>query len=212
VSACAACGAGNAGGNAPAQYEGIVAGLSSRGVLDDDRAFAQRVRAIVSDLAAAAPAFNQAAAAWSWEAHVSSDPGIDAFCMPGGKLLIGSAFAAGLALDDAELATLIAHEMGHALAGHRRAAPSDSVDMDMPERMRFAAIAFEQEAQADEIGMRLAQRAGWLPAGMIRFYEKLAAADWHASFSDTHPPAAARLARARELVASWKSDARSTPP
>jgi predicted Zn-dependent protease len=211
VFACAASGVGNAGDRATG-FEGIVAGLAAKGRLDDDRAFLQRVQRITSGLMAAAPAFNPAAAGWTWQAHTSSDPSIDAFCMPGGKLMIGSAFSATLALDDAELATLIAHEIGHALAGHGPVAPSESMDMDVSQRLRSAATAFEQEAQADEIGMRLARRAGWPPAGMIRFYEKLAAADEHATFSDTHPPAAARLARARALATSWRTDAPNGSP
>jgi predicted Zn-dependent protease len=185
---------------AAAHYAAILADLARRGRLDDDELALARVRRIFAGLVAAAPAVEPAAAGWSWEAHVASDPAIDAFCLPGGKLVIGSRFLARLELDDAELATLIAHEAAHALAGHRRAPASDSMEMDVGERLRLAGIAFQQETEADEIGMRLAHLAGWPPAGMLRFYEKLAAAESHATFSGSHPSAALRLDRARKLA------------
>jgi len=174
---------------ARAQYLRILAALDAEGRLDDDKPALERVARILSG--------------WSWEAHVTSDARIDAFGMPGGKLIVGSRFVARLELDDAELATLIAHEMAHVIAGHRRPPPSDSMEMDVSERLRLAGIAFGQESEADAIGMELAHRAGWSSAGIVGFYEKLAAAEGQASFSATHPQAAARLARAREIVATF---------
>jgi len=184
---------------AQAQYVRILAGLAANGRLDDDTVALQRVRRIFPGLVASAPA---ATAGWSWEAHVTSDPQVDALCVPGGKLLIGSRFVARLALDDAELATLIAHEAAHAIAGHRHPASPESMEMDVSERLRLADIAFQQEGEADEIGMALAYRAGWPVAGMLRFYEKLAASEGQGAFSATHPRAASRLERAREFAAA----------
>ena len=215
IVACAACGVSHAsdvaigradaGSRPVAQYERVVASLSAQGRLDEDRVFTARARAIAARLIAAAPALNASAASWSWEVHTSGDPSIDAFCMPGGKLMIGSAFASALALDDAELAMLVAHEIAHALAGHRRTPEADTTEMDMPRRTRMIAVAFEQERQADEMGLRLAVLAGWPAADLVRFYEKLAARDEHASFSDTHPPAAARLEAARQAAAALET-------
>ena len=188
---------------ARAQYLRILAALDAEGRLDDDKPALERVARILSGLVTAIPAARAEAGDWSWEAHVTSDARIDAFGMPGGKLIVGSRFVARLELDDAELATLIAHEMAHVIAGHRRPPPSDSMEMDVSERLRLAGIAFGQESEADAIGMELAHRAGWPSAGIVGFYEKLAAAQGQASFSATHPQAAARLARAREIVATF---------
>ena len=122
---------------ARAQYLRILAALDAEGRLDDDKPALERVARILSGLVTAIPAARAEAGDWSWEAHVTSDARIDAFGMPGGKLIVGSRFVARLELDDAELATLIAHEMAHVIAGHRRPPHSDSMEMDVSERLRM---------------------------------------------------------------------------
>ena len=152
----------------------------------------------------AAAAIKPQAAAWSWEIHVTSDAAQNAFCMAGGKLLVGSPFVQQLALDDAELAMLISHEVAHALAEHRRAAPPASPDVDLSWQVRQSEIAYAQESEADELGMDLAHRAGWPASGMVSFYEKIAAMESPGTFNSSHPAAAARAAMAKDIAARWK--------
>ena len=70
------------------------------------------------------------AASWEWEIHTTSDPDWDASCLAGGKLLVGTKFIDQLALDDGELATLLGHEIAHALAEHHREELSEVVLKD----------------------------------------------------------------------------------
>lgn len=193
---------------AHAQYRRILEVLAAAQRLDGDQALLERVRRILMGLARAAAATDPATAEWEWEAHITNDPGVDALCVAGGKVLIGSGFVARLELDDAELATLIAHEAGHAIADHRHPAPSGPMEMDVSERLRLLDIAFRREREADETGMRLAHRAGWPAEGIVRFYEKLAASQAQATYSSTHPHAASRLEHAREIADSWAKHAR----
>ena len=183
-----------------AEYARNVASYSARGALDEPRMLA-RVRPIAARLIRAGAAERPDSAAWPWEVHVTSDPSMSAFCIAGGKILVGSAFVRRLDLDDAELAMLIAHEMAHALAGHRRArVPVTSMDADPAEETRASQVAVAQEDEADRLGMQLAARAGWTPASLVGFFDKLAASQPEGTFSTSHAAPAMRADNAREFA------------
>ena len=185
-----------------AAYARILSGLSARGRLDDDRALLDRARAISARLITAAARAQPSSRDWSWELHATSDPSVSAFCIAGGKLLVGSAFVRRLDLSDDQLAMLLAHEMAHALAGHRRErAPAGGMEDDMAWDNRQAAIAFAQETEADRIGLALARDAGFPVSGLLGFYDKLVAAEPAGTFSSSHPSAAKRAEQAREWAA-----------
>ena len=186
--------------DAAARYRAILARLASTGRLDDERNALDRVRRVAAGLIVAARDARPSTASWAWEVHVTSDPAIAAFCIAGGKILVGSAFVDNLDLTDAELAMLLGHEIAHAVAGHRRAAPRAGVDSDAAEEIRQTRIAVAQENEADEIGMDLAHRAGWPLAGLVAFYDKLAAREASGTFSTSHPSAAARAVAARAIA------------
>jgi predicted Zn-dependent protease len=185
---------------ADAQYRKILLNLAARGILDDDPAMLARVQRVSQGLIRAATAIKAQAGAWTWEIHETSDPRQSAFCMAGGKLLVGGAFVRQLALDDAELAMLIGHEIAHALAEHRRERPPASLDADLSWELKQSEIAMAQEIEADEIGMELAHRAGWPAPGLVGFYEKLAASESPGTFNSSHPSASARLAMAKAMA------------
>src|SRR5258708_29914377 len=155
-----------------AEYARIIATYSARGALDE-AAMLARVRSITERLVRTISAERPETAAWRWEVHVTSDPSVAAFCMAGGKVLVGAPFVRRLELSDAELAMLLAHEMAHALAGHRRARDSAaSTDADPAGEVRANQLAMAQEDEADRIGMRLAPPAGWAPARLVRFFDQ----------------------------------------
>ncbi len=185
---------------AAASYRAILAGLAARGKLDDDDALLARVRRISPGLIGAAAQMRAETSAWSWEIHVTSDPSKGAFCMAGGKVLVGGALVRRLALTDAELAMLLAHEIAHAVADHRRAVSRLTMESDATEEMREAALALAQEDEADRIGIELAHRAGWPAAGLVSFFDKLVAQESAGTFSASHPSAAARAAAAHALA------------
>jgi predicted Zn-dependent protease len=186
---------------AAVRYRAILAGLRERRALDDDDAARERARRIAAGLIIVAAAERPDTTAWSWEVHVTSDPAQSAFCMAGGKVLVGSVLVRRLALDDGELAMLLGHEMAHALAGHRREVARGSIDADAVAGVRQADVAMAQEVEADRIGMRLAYRAGWPIASLVSFYDKLAAAEQPGTFNSSHPSAVSRAALARAMAA-----------
>jgi predicted Zn-dependent protease len=113
---------------------------------------------------------------------------INAFALPSGQLYVTRGLIA-LANDESELASVLAHEMGHVIARHaaireeqaRQAALVGRVVTDVisdPEvgalalaksKLALASFSRAQEFEADAIGIGVASRAGYDPYGAVRF-------------------------------------------
>ena len=186
---------------AAAEYARIIRAQESRGLLDRDEALLARISGVAGRLRSAAVADHPEAASWAWEYHVTQDPEAGAFCLAGGKVLVGGPFVRRLSLVDAELAMLLAHEMAHAIAGHRaRRAPSPdaSTAYDPAGELLQVHTRMAQEDEADRLGLRLALRAGFSASELVSFFDKLAASEPAGTFSSSHLPSAVRAQRARE--------------
>lgn len=206
------------------RYIEQVVALAAAGRLDRDKALLRRVQAISAGLVAAAVELKPEAAQWQWEVHVASGAEVEASCEAGGKLLVGVDFVRRLALDDGELAVLLAHEVAHAIAEHHRETYSEAqllgrplvpldvvmerLDTDLSMQVRLAWLSRMQEREADQLGMVIAHRAGWQAAAMPGFYRKLAddAARPASGFPGgeaivgSHPPLASRISMARGMA------------
>jgi Zn-dependent protease with chaperone function len=191
--------------------------LAAAGKLDEDRALLARLRYISAELIRVAIELKPEAAQWQWEVHTTSDPEVDALCMAGGKILVGSAFVRQLVLTDGELATLLAHEVAHAVAEHHRETFSEAMlvnrlpavplevvmarlDSDLSLQMRLSRLSSLQESEADQLGMLLAHRAGWAAQDIVSFYRKLADSEQSALISSAYPANASRLSMARGMA------------
>jgi len=113
---------------------------------------------------------------------------INAFALPTGQLYVTRGLVA-LANDESELASVLAHEMGHVIARHaaireeqaRQTALVNRVVSDVisdPEegalalaksKLALASFSRAQEFEADAIGIGIASRAGYDPFGAVRF-------------------------------------------
>ncbi|MGH6980640.1 MAG: M48 family metalloprotease, partial [Stellaceae bacterium] len=113
---------------------------------------------------------------------------INAFALPSGQLYVTRGLIA-LANDESEVASVLAHEMGHVLARHaaireeqtKQAALVGRVVSDVisdPEagalalaksKLALASFSRAQEFEADAIGIGIAARAGYDPYGAVRF-------------------------------------------
>ena len=199
------------------RYIEQVVELAAAGKLDEQRALFHRLQRISAGIIRAAIAMKPEAAQWQWEVHVADDPDVDAYCAAGGKILIGSAFVQRLHLTDGELATLLAHEVAHAVAEHHRETLSEALavnrrpevpldvlmerlDTDLSLQISLSGLSSLQESEADQLGMVLAHRAGWPSAAMVSFYRKLAATEQSSLMSDDHPSAASRLSMAKGMA------------
>ena len=123
-----------------------------------------------------------------YEVTLLNSPAINAFALPNGHLYITRGLIA-LANDKAELASVLAHEMGHVIARHaeireeqaRQAALVDNVMTQVvndpqvtalalaKSKLALASFSRAQEFEADGIGVGISARAGFDPYGASRF-------------------------------------------
>ncbi|PZO77770.1 MAG: metalloprotease [Mesorhizobium amorphae] len=153
---------------------------------------------------------------------ILDSPNVNAFALPGGYLYVTRGLLA-LANDSAELAAVLAHEMGHVTANHgierqRREAeeaiasrvvsdvlgPSpDTSAAVIRGKLRLAQFSRNQELEADAIGIRASGRAGFDAYAASRFLQSMAsysdlrsvngAADASLDFLASHPNAPQRI-------------------
>ncbi len=176
----------------PAEREGAAdaAVVAALGGAYRDPALTAYVRSVGLRLVAAA---GRSRAAWHFA--VLDTPEANAFTLPNGRIYVTRGMLA-LANDEAELAAILGHEIGHAVAGDGTVRRGS--------RARRAS-----EFAADSLGMRLMVAAGYDPAGEPDLLEALLASDAlslrrrgrspapaHAGHGD-HPAIADRLAVAR---------------
>ena len=141
---------------------------------------------------------------------------VDAFAVPDGRIVLSETFVRAHAMDDAQLAFVLAHEAAHVLLEHERQVlnsalallprnvPRSVADMyvemefDLGLLRRLEPSMQQSELEADETGSYLAALAGYHPRRQRIFMEREAAlAQPHAKVTSTHPSAAQRLARLR---------------
>lgn len=161
---------------------------------------------------------------------VVDSPLYNAFACPGGIIFLSSTLVKGMN-DEAELACVLAHEVGHvahkhALSSVRRAkffegaAKVGTINMKGEEGKQFRdmvgnlqTVLFDKgldknmEFEADATGMEVAYRTGYDPTGLIRVLRMLqkneATAVSKGSWFSTHPPLAARLEKCENLKGNY---------
>ena len=126
------------------------------------------------------------------ELVIVDNPTINAFAVPGGYVYVTRGILA-LANNEAELAAVIAHEIGHITARHSAERYSRSVLTSIGAGIASAAINVNgasqalglgstlylksysrtQEHEADDLGIRYLSRAGYDPNAMAHFLQSL---------------------------------------
>jgi len=188
------------------------------GKLNSDPALTMRVRRVAEKLIPVTAVFRPDAPNWKWEVNTLTTPEINAYAMPGGKIMVYSGLVEKLQLSDAELAAVLGHEISHALREHTRERVSrayeqqialaglavvtgiDAGAMDLANEV--ASVTFqlphsrEQEAEADVMGLELMARADYDPHAAVTLWKKMMAADRSAppQFLSTHPSSENRIA------------------
>jgi predicted Zn-dependent protease len=206
-------------------YAKLKAEAAAKGILNKDRALLARVTAITNRLTPQTRTFRADAPAWKWEVNVISSPQVNAFCMPGGKIMVYSGIVDKLKLSDDELAFVLGHEMAHALREHSREQVSQSAAAQTAIGLGAALLGLGQgaaslanigydafiatrfsrgdEAEADRIGVELAARAGYDPHASVAVWQKMAAASASSGtpeFLSTHPTDASRTQALQALL------------
>jgi len=193
-------------------YDAELKAARDKGVLNTDKAQLNRVSAIARRIVAVTPVFRADASKWDWQFNVQKTKDMNAYCMPGGRIMVYSGLMDTLDLSDAELATVIGHEIAHALREHTRervsrayaqqlvltgaAAVAGVSEGTANIANMVAEVTFQlpfsrdQESEADIIGLELMARAGYDPRAAISLWNKMSNAQGGGSppkFLSTHP-------------------------
>jgi predicted Zn-dependent protease len=193
-------------------YVQQVGKLKSEGKLSSDRALIERVNSITEKLVAQAILMRPDAADWQWSVAVIDDPEtVNAWCMAGGRMAIYTGLVEKIDPTDDEVAQVMGHEIGHALANHTAekmsmqmasslgvlavGVASDNTGAAMAGATAAAALAVTlpnsrtAETEADRIGIELAARAGYDPAAAVTLWKKMNALPGGKppQFLSTHP-------------------------
>ena len=170
---------------------------------------------------------------FKWEFYlIDNEKQANAFCLPGGKVFVYTGLFKYIANED-ELAAVMGHEIGHAIARHgaermsrgQLAQISGSVlqavmvGRGSPTSTAMVMQAFgigtqlgvmlphsrEQENEADHIGVVLAAKAGYDAKAALTFWEKFAkSGKTPPEYLSTHPAPANRIHNIRSIIKKRK--------
>lgn len=200
----------------------------SKAKLSTNKAQTQRIRNIGKRIAIAANRKD-----FNWEFNLVDDKQVNAFCMPGGKVVVYTGILA-IAKNDDQLATVMSHEIAHALARHGAERMSQQyvsnslqtlgnviVGATAPEYTNAFNMAYgygsqlgvmlpysrSQEYEADEIGIHLMKKAGYNISEAVEFWKNMqkSKSSQQPEFLSTHPHDENRIKRISEIVKKLKT-------
>jgi predicted Zn-dependent protease len=209
-----------------------------RALAPQDNGQLQRLRYIAERIIPFTPECNERAKQWKWEVNLIGSMELNAFCMPGGKIAFFYGILAKLQLDDDEVATIMGHEMAHALLEHAREQMGKNAltqgglrigaailglgnlgDLGAQMGAKLLSLTYSRsdESEADALGLVMSARAGYNPRAGVTLWQKMMAASGGKSppkILSTHPTNAGRIkdidARLARLLPMYEAAAK--PP
>ena len=168
---------------------------------------------------------------YNWEYNLVEDKTINAWCMPGGKVVVYSGILP-LTKDEAGLAVVIGHEVAHAVARHGNERMSEQLAIQLggiglsvalsnkPQETRniflacygvggtLGSLAYsrQHEYEADKMGLIFMAKAGYNPEKAVEFWERMAAQSKSntPNFLSTHPSDEKRIKELKEFLPKAK--------
>ena len=158
---------------------------------------------------------------FKWEFNLVNDPQVNAFCMPGGKIVVYEGLMNIVSSDD-ELAVVVGHEVAHAVAKHSNERMSQQIMAQYGAQILSSAVSEKSqmvqtiagsiyglgaqygvmlpfsrkhESEADYMGLIFMTMAGYNPSTAITFWQKMSANGGASipEFMSTHPSDATRI-------------------
>lgn len=188
----------------------------------------QRVKRVGQNIAAAVTRYmnqnghGEQIANYKWEFNLIQSDEVNAWCMPGGKVAVYTGILP-VTKDDAGLATVLGHEIAHAIAQHSAERASQGVVAQVgaaavgvasanSKYAQFINQAYgiggqliilkygrNQELESDKMGLAFMAMAGYHPQNAVAFWQRMAAAGQGKAkppvFLSTHPSDEGRIAR-----------------
>jgi predicted Zn-dependent protease len=162
----------------------------------------------------------------NWRVMVIDDPKtVNAFSTPGGRLYVYSGLI-NAAANDAEIAGVMAHEIGHEAAHHiarslveangleaiaglalgQKPGLVSQIAASVVGNGTMLAHSRSEETEADEYGARYSSAAGFDPQGLITFFQKLQQLQGNtpgfAKYLSDHPATTDRIDHLRQYIAA----------
>lgn len=168
-------------------------------------------------------------AGYKWEFNLVNDKQINAWCMPGGKVVVYSGLLP-VTQDETTLAFVMGHEIAHAVARHGNERMSQmlltamgGIALDValsqkPEQTRAIFLSAygvgatvgvllpysrTHESEADKLGMVFMAMAGYNPSNAYHVWERMSAASGGGKMPEilsTHPSDATRMKQMKEFL------------
>lgn len=164
----------------------------------------------------------------NWQFTLIADRRVNAFCMPGGKIVIYTGILP-LCSTDAELATVVSHEVSHAIARHSNERLSNEIVRQMGAQLLGQAVGNKSaitrtviqqayglgsqvlvslpysrshEHEADQIGLTFMAMAGYNPQEAVSFWQKMAqqGSSTTPELLSTHPNDQKRIQKINEYM------------
>lgn len=165
---------------------------------------------------------------FSWEFHLVKSPEANAFCMPGGKIVVYEGILP-ITRDETGLAVVLGHEVAHAVAKHSNERMSQQVlaeygnaALGMALDGKSAAVqniagtvyglgaqygimlpySRKQELEADDLGLIFMAMAGYDPRQAEAFWTRMSQAGSGGTpeFMSTHPSDNTRIQKIRDAL------------
>lgn len=173
---------------------------------------------------------------YRWEYKLVDNKEVNAWCMPGGKIVVYSGILP-VTKDDAGLATVMGHEVSHAIANHGAqrmsaaqiqqlgavgvavATGNKSAETQQIWNQAYGIgsqvgvmmpFSRSHETEADKIGLTLMAIAGYNPEEAITFWQRMSAqsaGQAQPEILSTHPSDATRIANLKALMPEAKATA-----
>ena len=170
---------------------------------------------------------------YKWEFNLVQDKQVNAFCMPGGKIVVYEGILP-VTQDEASLAIVLGHEIAHAVAKHsaerlsnaykqqygmqilgavaQGAGVSSTITQLGTQVLGVGAQAWssgfsrKQESEADHMGLIFAAMAGYDPQVAVNFWQRMSSATGggSSSISSDHPTDATRI----KQIQGWLPEAK----
>lgn len=174
---------------------------------------------------------------YEWEYHLVKSDEINAWCMPGGKIVVYSGILP-ITQDEAGLAVVLGHEVAHALANHGAQrmsaqqiqqyvglAGSLALSGKTEQTQQIFAQAYgvgtqvgvmlpfsrSQESEADAIGIQLMALAGYDPYQAPKLWQRMQANAGGSNVPEllsTHPSSASRIQNLTALAPQAEAEAK----
>jgi len=168
---------------------------------------------------------------YKWEYNLVESKDVNAWCMPGGKVVIYTGILP-ITLDDTGLAVVMGHEIAHAIAQHGNERMSQQLALQMGGQALAAAVSTQpaltqqlwmaafgmgsqvgillpysrlQENEADLLGLTFMAMAGYDPRKSIDFWERMSkskSGQAPPEWLSTHPADQTRIQHIKSIMPS----------